>query len=206
MRHFYIILGLILFFPFSYSTAQEYIKLELNQPDPLQVNVGDDQELTEGESVILGIDNMVSGGTGDVVYTWDPSTYLSDPTAPRPSSKPEQDITYILSVKDANNCVVSDTVNLRVAKITGLEDGIEINAMIYPNPSKGSFVIEINSISRPIKSIHIYDLNGLTIFQSKEVQPQNDKINIELKQVPSGTYMMILKGDDLTTTRKIIIE
>lgn len=65
-------------------------------------------------------------GTGAVEYSWTPSTYLSSTTAAQPiSQRPLDNITYYLSVKDANGCasLVKDTVNVTVTPAVKLFAG-----------------------------------------------------------------------------------
>jgi gliding motility-associated-like protein len=66
-------------------------------------------------------------GTGGVIYSWTPSTYLNDATIYNPVVTPDKTVTYILSVKDANGCssLVTDQVTVKVTP--------PIKVTIYPS-------------------------------------------------------------------------
>lgn len=74
---------------------------------PAVANAGVDLVACGGAPVILN-------GSGGVAYQWSPSTFLSSTVIANPVSTPSQDITYTLTVTDANGCTASDAVNVAV--------------------------------------------------------------------------------------------
>jgi gliding motility-associated-like protein len=74
---------------------------------PALANAGNDLVACGGAPVILN-------GSGGVVYQWSPATYLSSTTVPAPVATPEQDISYTLTVTDANGCTATDVMNVSV--------------------------------------------------------------------------------------------
>ncbi len=74
---------------------------------PALANAGNDLVACDGAPVVLN-------GSGGVVYQWSPATYLSSATVPDPVATPEQDISYTLTVTDANGCTATDVMNVSV--------------------------------------------------------------------------------------------
>jgi gliding motility-associated-like protein len=74
---------------------------------PAVANAGVDQVACDGAPVILN-------GSGGVAYAWSPATFLDNPNIQNPTSTPASDITYTLTVTDANGCIASDAVNVAV--------------------------------------------------------------------------------------------
>jgi gliding motility-associated-like protein len=74
---------------------------------PAVANAGLDQVACDGAPVILN-------GSGGVTYVWSPATFLSNPNIQNPTSTPASDITYTLTVTDANGCTANDVVNVAV--------------------------------------------------------------------------------------------
>ncbi|MCF8257370.1 MAG: gliding motility-associated C-terminal domain-containing protein [Flavobacteriales bacterium] len=74
---------------------------------PAVASAGVDRVACDGAPVILS-------GSGGAVYAWSPATFLSNPNIQNPVSTPASDITYTLTVTDANGCVASDAVNVAV--------------------------------------------------------------------------------------------
>ena len=59
--------------------------------------------------------NTVLNGSGGTSYLWSPTTYLSNSTAAQPDvTRPLNDITYSLKVKDANGCNSLNTATVKV--------------------------------------------------------------------------------------------
>jgi len=69
--------------------------------------VSNDTSICIGNSVNLF-------ATGGVDYEWSPSTYLSDPTSPTPVSTPTNSISYTVTITTANNCTLTETVDIDV--------------------------------------------------------------------------------------------
>lgn len=98
-------------------TRKDSLVVRVN-PAPLP-DAGDDITICFGASATLQ-------GSGAVEYSWSPSTYLSSTTAQQPTSqRPQNNISYYLSVKDANGCssLVKDTVNIIVTPAVKLFAG-----------------------------------------------------------------------------------
>lgn len=76
--------------------------------DPPVVDAGDDLALCAGESSQLKA--RVSGGKKPYSFEWTPRTGLSSATVLAPELRPEQSAVYVLTVRDGNGCVVTDSV------------------------------------------------------------------------------------------------
>ncbi len=57
---------------------------------------------------------VVTGGSGNYTYQWEPATYLDDPTSPTPVATPLSNITYTVTVNDGNTTLVSGPVTLEI--------------------------------------------------------------------------------------------
>ncbi|HRH38929.1 MAG TPA: hypothetical protein PK760_11315, partial [Flavobacteriales bacterium] len=72
-------------------------------------NAGADQQLCAGNGVQLN----ASGGNG---YSWSPAADLSDASIANPVASPTADVTYVVTVTNANNCVGVDSVTISVSQ------------------------------------------------------------------------------------------
>ncbi len=70
---------------------------------PVVANAGEDINICNGTSTILS-------GSGGESYAWTPAAYLDNPFIANPTATPPFNITYILTVTDANGCVDEDEV------------------------------------------------------------------------------------------------
>ena len=74
---------------------------------------------------------------------------------------------------------------------------------IYPNPSNGNFMVNLNEINDQILSYSIVDMQGREIDFNSEIT--NNQIEIELNQT-KGVYFFVLKTENSVITQRIIID
>lgn len=84
----------------------------------------------------------------------------------------------------------------------GVEDFSLNAAKIYPNPSNGSFIVNSNSA---VKKLNVYSQIG-TFVRAIEYDGNSNQVEVNLKGVPSGVYLIELQNDQDKAWKKIIIE
>ncbi len=65
------------------------------------------------DTICIGYSNQLNA-SGGIFYSWNPITYLDNNLIANPICTPLADITYTLTVTDANNCVGQDSVIIKV--------------------------------------------------------------------------------------------
>ena len=65
------------------------------------------------------------------------------------------------------------------------------NISVYPNPATD--IVFVESLQDEFVSFEIKDINGKTVLQQKETEPFFSK-KIDLKSIPAGVYILILKS------------
>lgn len=159
-----------------------------------------------GDSVLIGKDTVTTG----VSFHWLPTAGLSNPNIAQPKASPITTTTYTLTVVNdsIHNCNCADSVtkdSVVISVCSGINDLKNRNGgiSIYPNPSKGSFILSMNSISdKP--EIEIYNVLGEVIYKSQIV---SNKTEIILTQ-PKGIYFfrVLNKNRGLLGNGKLVIE
>jgi PKD repeat protein len=94
-----------------------------------------DQTICEGNSVLIGGNSIVNGGTPPYTYSWSPIQGLSSSIISQPLARPLSSTTYILTVTDAENCVKNDTINVNVDKIAKPTISVKGNTIICESDS-----------------------------------------------------------------------
>lgn len=85
------------------------------------------------------------------------------------------------------------------------EFGFE-NFIVFPNPNKGSFNIQLNgSLERAI-TVNVYDVRGRSIYQKAYPNVGDFKQEIQLNNVQSGMYLLIVTDGVRKSTKKIVVE
>jgi hypothetical protein len=85
-----------------------------------------------------------------------------------------------------------------VLSIPNVEDNFTTHK-IYPNPSNGTFNIQISN-TEPT-SLKIFNLNGQLVYQNSLLSNKNE-LNLNL---PSGLYIAIINNNNSSQTHKLII-
>ena len=86
------------------------------------------------------------------------------------------------------------------------EDFSLTNFSLYPNPNKGSFTVQFDSLSTDAIAIAVHDLRGRSIFERKYSNTGLFSQNIELNGMQSGVYLVTIKDGDKKVVKKIVIE
>ncbi|MFA6234361.1 MAG: SBBP repeat-containing protein, partial [Bacteroidota bacterium] len=84
--------------------------LRITVYDPPVVDAGDDVALCTGSTSQLAA--RVSGGKKPYSFEWTPRNGLSSAVVLAPDLRPVQSAVYVLTVRDGNGCVVSDSVRV----------------------------------------------------------------------------------------------
>jgi plastocyanin len=90
---------------------------------------------------------------------------------------------------------------------TGIaEDTSKEDISIYPNPSKGSFQLQINTAQSAKKlDLGIYNVQGKRVYSKADMQQQTLS-NIEISDLPKGVYFLRLFDGKDYYYRKIVVQ
>ncbi|MBS1656041.1 MAG: hypothetical protein JSU05_14410, partial [Bacteroidetes bacterium] len=89
------------------TTGLVYDSLKVTVLPKPTISAGADMQICQGQSVQLN-------ATGGAVYSWSPSTGLSNTTIPDPVATPASTTQYIVAGYNDPGCIVKDTVQVNV--------------------------------------------------------------------------------------------
>jgi len=77
---------------------------------------------------------------------------------------------------------------------------------IYPNPSTGVFIIELNNEKAEVKNIEVYNILGEQVCSQSSTN--RSSLSIDLSSDPSGIYLyrIITKNGDLISSGKMVLQ
>ncbi|HND17679.1 MAG TPA: T9SS type A sorting domain-containing protein, partial [Saprospiraceae bacterium] len=107
---------------------------------------------------------------------------------------------YLVSVKDANDCVVSDTVSI----LTSVNNVDHAGLSIFPLPADAKLNIQLKNIQ--VRNISITDVMGRRQQENLHKYTISDKILINTSSLPSGMYILMIETDDTLYSTKLIIQ
>lgn len=95
-------------------------------------------------------------------------------------------------------------VILNMSPLTGINNfQMQLNeGLVYPNPNMGVFFINPTIPLNSIEKVQVLNLSGQLIYES--ITPKHHQINIE--EMLSGTYLLVIKLDNSLRYAKIVIE
>lgn len=145
------------------------------------------------------------GATATDNYDQNP-TITSDGTFENTQSEGIFEITYEAEDQSGNTSIpVVRTI------VVGPKTSIETVAgkdavSIYPNPTSGHVVVELNiDASEPI-SMRIVDVTGRTVIDATQIAPNAEKVELSLTSLNDGVYFMHLQTGTESIVKRIVKE
>ncbi|PBQ31867.1 hypothetical protein CNR22_08820 [Sphingobacteriaceae bacterium] len=143
-----------------------------------------------GESATLTV-------TGASAYMWN-----TNATSNSIVVSPLVNTTYSVTGKSPDNCSASTSIVQNVSECTAVEKiNSNIQTLIYPNPNKGAFNIELNTQGN--FNADIFNALGERVYSAKL---DKGTTHIALNQIKGIYFYVILNGSQILERGKIIIE
>ncbi|MEM8889276.1 MAG: PKD domain-containing protein [Bacteroidota bacterium] len=114
--------------------------------------------------------------------------------------------TYMVTLIASNdNGPCTDTLvqEVNVAATSIQDDLLNAQVNVFPNPSNGVFLLDINLDGPEEVRIEVRNMIGQTVFESPAQRMQAGEIQLNLENQQSGIYLMTLWANDRQITRKL---
>ncbi|NJK85899.1 MAG: T9SS type A sorting domain-containing protein [Bacteroidales bacterium] len=184
--------------------SQTSFKVEFTEPPELIVSAGDDLTIEYGNSVQLNA--FAEGGVGEYTFSWDPEISIDNPLCENPIVRPNNSLSYYVTVTDVTGCSITDAVYINVLNGTGLgSDYNGVTYQVYPNPGDGKINLVFFIEELDIHSVEIIDLAGNMVY-TEQVPINQQSINLNISHLKSGYYLLKLCSSSFTSFKKILIQ
>ena len=136
-------------------------QIMITDPEAIEVNLGDDTQVSLGDSVRL--EPSIISNTPIDGYVWTPVEFLSCPSCNNPLASPLDDQVFVLTVVDQNGCQGTDEILVRVDKARNIyipngftpnNDGVNDKFQVYAG-------VGVQSIN----STRIFDRWGNLVYE-----------------------------------------
>ena len=163
--------------------------------NPLSLTVTAEPEIIdEGEKSQLNV--VVTGGSGEYTYVWEPAETLDDPTIPNPVASPiDPETIYKVVVTDSEGNSESGDVTVTIRNWSVPEDSCV--PFLYPNPSNGRFTVNVKEKF----SYKLFNSIGQQVMSGEG----EGKTLIDASSLSQGVYFLQLTIDG-TRVEKVVIE
>ncbi len=166
-----------------------------------------DQTVDPGISNLFYIvpDYWANGDATATDNCTDPVVITSQNPAPG-TLLPDGVYTITITAEDEFGNISTCTFELTVESILGVGDNdLNIESIVmYPNPAV-EYVILSNPKSLALDKAVIYDLNG-RLIQTIALTNMGTEISIDVSQLSSATYIVLINGENLYITKQLIKE
>lgn len=108
---------------------------------------------------------------------------------------------YSVTTIDANGCSATSDVVMA----TGRREVVWGQAVkVYPNPTLGTFWIELETAFAAKVDIRVIDMTGRILLESKDLFARNLRTEIDIRDVAAGMYYVKIEMNGQKLTRKLV--
>jgi Secretion system C-terminal sorting domain len=136
--------------------------------------------------------------TGGSTYAWSTGATTSTILA---SSAVATTSNYVVTGTDANGCVNTFTISIKVNTCTGIGEWSDENSLlsVYPNPNNGSFEVKgetemqltlMNELGQQVQTLQLNSQNNFTV---------------KLNDLSSGVYFLVGQNESGRVNQKIVV-
>ncbi|MFZ6052498.1 T9SS type A sorting domain-containing protein [Halocola ammonii] len=179
------------FYKFSYPNASVPWDSNEYNGDTLYFSYGAISEASELHIIIEGSNGIPGESGSSIIHVENEETYTSYGTLTFATN--QRHSRFRNYHFHAFEQIIEDDLEVSINPVTAEAEEV----ILYPNPTNGRLSIECPSI---ITSLKVLDLTGRLI---RELDPKANQIN--LSDLPVGTYVLQIETEDLVVNKKIIL-
>lgn len=137
---------------------------------------------------------VLNAGPGFTEYLWFPGGQTTAQITINQSG------TYSVTVSNGNGCTASDSIQVSLINTSSITEVETAGFSVFPNPSSGMF--NIRTEENGPYTIHVYSLSGQGVYTQNSSEPSTQ---MDISQVPAGTYLLQVRGSHPYAMQRIII-
>lgn len=173
------------------------VSISISAPDSLVLT----NQITHAVGGANGIIQLgASGGTPPLQYSFNGGAFLPDSVFTNLSPGD-----YIVVLRDANGCELTDTLTVLSLTSTGEVISDEFGLNVFPNPTIGELnLTATGGEGHRIRRVMVYNAIGEKVYVSGPMECST--CNIDLGELANGTYLVNIETDKGIYTRKILVK
>lgn len=196
---------------FQYAYSQRFAQYT----DSLIIHLSDDCGASWIRLLALGEDGSgnfaTAGPMMDAFIPQGPNDWCGSPDNPECISLDLSDWSGQTNIRIAfesyngfGNNIYIDNLVVEGTVIRVQENSKNTSLRVYPNPSKGNVAV-VPSFSSERAILEVFDIRG-TLAYTDVLKIRQDRIlNLNIEHLKSGIYLIVIKGDELQQTARILI-
>ena len=188
--------GTYTFFVQDENGCVETVEATIGEPEPIVVTGIVSEGSVTGEGTIT---LFVTGGSLPYTYEW---------IGPGVSGQDGQDLegistgSYTVDVTDDNGCTTQETFNIT----TDIRElGAGVTATVFPNPSQGEFVVDVQGGFQGAIDFLILDAQGRTIQAGQWTATSGAfRTTLDLSGAEAGVYRLVLMANGRPNSLQLV--
>ena len=114
---------------------------------------------------------------------------------------------FIVSLVAGNQCGSDTTTKeLAIGCYVGIEEAWSAGVAVYPNPTRGTFYVDLSNLHASTVQFTVYAADGRTILVHELERFSGDHTEeIDLGQVSQGVYVLKIQADDRELMHRIVV-
>jgi PKD repeat protein len=171
------------------------------------VSVGNDNTFNPAISPDITITlggNTTLMVTGGVSWQWYEGT-LDAGTTSSINVSPAVTTTYYCNVTDASGCEAELEVTVTVIDDSGIEQVLGDSFTIFPNPTNGKVAMTFNLYEPRELTFEVVNIIGEKVIAPTRHMVKDQTVEMNLDAVAEGVYFVIIRSENETVTRKIVV-
>ncbi|HTG66046.1 MAG TPA: T9SS type A sorting domain-containing protein, partial [Flavobacterium sp.] len=184
-------------YSFKWNTGQTTPSISVNSAGTYSVIITDSKGCTATTSIVINVIDVSCGNKNDKVMICHNGTSICVASSAVQSH-----------LNHGDNIGTCGTYS-KVAKSPILEttSSVESGLSVYPNPTSGSFSIQINSLKAGKATINIVTINGQIVEQRDVVLSEGiQSFSFNISGKASGVYLIKVSGIEGVNTQNLILQ
>ena len=188
--------GTYTFFVQDENGCVETVDATIGEPEAIVVTGIVSEGSVTGEGTI---DVTVTGGSLPYEYEW---------IGPGVSGQDGQDLegistgSYTVDVTDANGCTTTETFNI-TTDIRELGQGV--TATVFPNPSQGAFVVDIQGGFQGAMDFQVLDAQGRMVQSGQWIASEGMfRTTLDMTSAEAGVYRLVVMANGRPTALQLV--
>jgi len=151
--------------------------------------------------------NLSANAQGAVSYLWTPGNFTTPTISLDTIGKGLGAQTYTLVATGSNGCATTSKSIVNFVNCTGVPEVVgNVGFALYPNPTKGQFVIEFKCNGREEINLRVVNSTGATVHSLNNLAVNGSlSREFDLRNLADGTYLLVLENNKMQITRQLII-
>lgn len=95
------------------------------------------------------------------------------------------------------------TINITAGGGVGIDESTINNVVVYPNPANEMVTVDLNNVQEKLTEIQLVDVTG-RVLHSEKINDNVKLYNLNISGLAQGSYSIVCKGINTSSTQRII--